>query len=76
MAKKPSSRDYAAIRALVERWRDKELKSREESGRIRRTIKEATGAEERCLVRAEVWHNCADDLTAECVSYREFLDKF
>jgi len=47
---------------LIERWRKQAMDSREESGRIRRTIKEATGAEERCLVRAEVWDKVADEL--------------
>lgn len=47
---------------LVRRWRTQAKQSREEAGRIRRTIKEPTDAEERCNVRAEVWDNCADEL--------------
>jgi hypothetical protein len=50
--------------SLAAHWKDKATKSREEAGRIRRTIKAPTDAEERCLVRAEVWDKCAEQLLA------------
>jgi hypothetical protein len=33
-----------------------------EAKRIRKTIKDVSGAEERCLLRAEMWDSCADQL--------------
>ena len=54
--------DAAWMQQLASTWRAKAVESLEESGRIRRTINDATGAEERCLVRAEVWDKCADEL--------------
>ena len=50
------------ILGLSRKWRDRAIASREEAGRIRRTIGEPTGAEERCNVRAEVWDQCANDI--------------
>jgi len=50
--------------ALSVKWRAKSVASREEAGRIRLTVKEETGAEERCNVRAEVWDANADELDA------------
>lgn len=49
---------------LIYDWRRKAVASREEAGRIRRTMKAATDAEERCNVRAEIWEQCADELEA------------
>jgi len=46
---------------IAEKWSNKAIASREESGRIRRTVHDATEAEANCLVRAEVW----DDVSAE-----------
>lgn len=50
--------------ALAKEWRKKASDSRDEADRIRRTVKQATGAEERCMVRAEIWEQCADALEA------------
>lgn len=50
---------------LAIRWRQQANDSREEAGRIRRTIKAPTDAEERCNVRAEVWDQCANELLAD-----------
>lgn len=47
---------------LYEKWRNKAITLREEAGRIRRTIKSETGAEERCNVRAEIYDKCASEL--------------
>lgn len=49
---------------LAESWKAKAVESREEAGRIRRTIKAATDAEAYCNVRAEVWDKCAEELLA------------
>lgn len=50
------------LQELIAQWRQKAITSREEATRIRLTIKEPTGAEERCNVRAEVWDQVADAL--------------
>jgi hypothetical protein len=52
------------IAALEGKWRDMAVISREESRRIRRTVYVATEAEANCLIRAEVWDGCADELSA------------
>lgn len=52
----------ASIRLHIDKLHGKAIESREESGRIRRTINQATDAEERCLVRAECWDKEADEL--------------
>ncbi len=49
---------------LASKWEQQAIASREEAVRIRRTIKAPTGAEERCLVRAEIWDKCAEELRA------------
>lgn len=54
----------AAVRELRDKWERQATESREEAGRIRRTIKDPTDAEERCNVRAEVWEWCSAELTA------------
>lgn len=46
------------LHGMLERLREKALLSREESGRIRRTVHVATDAEAFCLVRSEVWDGC------------------
>jgi hypothetical protein len=54
------------VARLVDGWKNKAIELREEAGRIRRTVKEPTGAEERCNVRAEIYGKCAvQALTAE-----------
>ncbi len=50
------------VMKLVREWRDKATASREEAGRIRRTVKAVTEAEVNCNIRAEVWDQCADAL--------------
>jgi hypothetical protein len=50
------------LKNLAETWRKKATESREESERIRGTVKAVTGAEERCLTRAEIWDACASEL--------------
>ena len=50
------------ITLLCERWRAKAITLREEAGRIRRTVKCATGAKVRCIVRAEIYDTCAIEL--------------
>lgn len=52
------------LQQLIQAWRTKAIASREEAGRIRHTIKEATDAEERCNVRSEVWEQCVEELMA------------
>jgi hypothetical protein len=52
----------AELEKLVEKWRKMAVMSREEAGRIRRTVMEATEAEANCFVRAEVWDKNADEL--------------
>ena len=47
---------------LCAKWRGQATDLREEANRIRRTVKQATGAEERCNVRAEIYDKCADEL--------------
>jgi hypothetical protein len=49
---------------LTQRWKTAASNSRKEASRIRRTVKQATDAEARCNVRAEVWDRCADELAA------------
>ncbi len=48
--------------SLPAKWRRQAKESREEAGRIRRTVKGFTDAEKRCLVRAELWEKCAEEL--------------
>ena len=50
------------ILELSEAWRKQAVALREEATRIRQTVKQATGAEERCNVRAEIYDKCADSL--------------
>jgi hypothetical protein len=52
----------AQIQQLADKWRQRAIDMREEAWRIRRTIKQATGAEERCNVRAEILDKCGDEL--------------
>ena len=52
------------IGELCAKWRSIATELREESNRIRRTVKQSTGAEERCNVRAEIYDKCADELEA------------
>ena len=47
---------------LCAKWRAEAVALREEAERIRRTIKSATGAEERCNARAEIYDKCASEL--------------
>jgi hypothetical protein len=51
-----------ALREMVSEWRKLAIASREEAGRIRRTIMEVTEAETNCYVRAELWDKCADEM--------------
>ena len=46
---------------ISDKWRQKASDSRAEASRIRQTIKMPTDAEERCLVRAEIWDMCANE---------------
>lgn len=48
-----------AMNTSADLWTTKAIASREEAGRIRRTIKAPTDAESNCYVRAEVWDGCA-----------------
>jgi hypothetical protein len=57
------------IQLTAKRLREKAAISREESSRIRGTIKAPTDAEERCLVRAEVWDQIAHELEAAITSH-------
>ena len=50
------------IKTLIVEWRKKATESRDEARRIFKTVKELTGAEERCIVRAEMWEQCASEL--------------
>lgn len=50
--------------ALEAQWREKARLSLEESSRIRKTIGHETDAEMRCVVRADCWKQCADQLAA------------
>ncbi len=50
------------IAVYREAWINKAAELREEAGRIRRTVKQGTGAEERCNVRAEIYDKCAEAL--------------
>lgn len=63
VANPPESNHQAEIE-LVKRWRASAKESREEAVRIRRTVKAATDAEERCNVRSEMWELCANELAA------------
>lgn len=54
----------AWIERLAEEWRRRATASMEEAGRIRRTVVVATEAEANCMVRAELWDKCADELAA------------
>jgi hypothetical protein len=47
---------------LIKYWRTRATEAREEAMRIRSTINEATDAEMRCNLRAEMWERCANDL--------------
>lgn len=47
---------------IASTWAMKATDSREEAGRIRRTIKAPTDAEAYCNARAEVWDKCAAEL--------------
>ena len=47
---------------LIARWRKLATDSRDEAGRIRRTVFVATDAEANCFIRAEVWDGVADEL--------------
>lgn len=49
---------------MIIEWREQAITLREEADRIRRTVKAATDAEERCNVRAEIYDKCADSLDA------------
>lgn len=60
---------------LSDWWKAQANASREEAGRIRRTIKAATDAEERCNVRAEIWDECAKALTTKLALYRALEGK-
>ena len=61
----PSERVSAEeLAELIAKWRNAAIDSREESDRIRRTVHVATYAEANCMVRAEVWCVCADELEA------------
>lgn len=52
------------LRTYVVEWLTKATNSRDEAKRIRNTIKAPTDAEERCIVRAEVWEQCAAQIEA------------
>jgi len=52
------------LRKLIAEWRFSAFQSREEAGRIRRTVNIATPAESNCIIRAELWDQCADSLEA------------
>jgi hypothetical protein len=62
-----------ALEELVEKWRNKAVESREESGRIRRTVYVATDAEANCLIRADVWDADADELATALARVRQQL---
>jgi hypothetical protein len=47
---------------LIAKWRKQALDSREEAGRIRRTVMVATDAEANCYIRAELWDKNAEEL--------------
>lgn len=44
------------------KWKSNASDARKEAGLIRKTIKAYTDAEERCLVRADIWEICAGEL--------------
>lgn len=52
------------IEKLATRWQYKAQASRDESSRIRSVLKQPCDAEERCVVRALVWDDCAANLLA------------
>jgi hypothetical protein len=52
------------LREFPGKLRKKAIASREEAGRIRRTVHVATDAESNCQVRAEVWDDVAAELQA------------
>ena len=60
--KEPLPHEPSPCQKLVAKWRSRATDSFLEADRIRQTIKEATDAEERCNVRAEVWEQCASEL--------------
>jgi len=47
---------------MVDALHKRATESREEAGRIRRTVLVATDAETNCMVRAEIWDEDADAL--------------
>lgn len=57
-----SERLRERVEELVKKLRQRAIESREEAGRIRRTVYEPTEAEVNCNVRAEVWDDVADEL--------------
>ncbi len=48
---------------LAKEWREKATASRQEAARIYLTVKMHTEAENNCLIRAEVWEQCAAAIT-------------
>lgn len=54
--------DGNRLEELYKEWRFKAEESRKEAVRIHRTVKCDTSAEERCIVRAIVWEDCAKQL--------------
>ena len=64
------------LEGLIARWRKLATDSRDEAGRIRRTVFVATDAEANCFVRAEVWDGVADDLAPILAGLRELRDKW
>ena len=59
---------------LIARWRKLATDSRDEAGRIRRTVFVATDAEANCFVRAEVWDGVADELAPILAGLRKLSE--
>lgn len=59
---KPTDQELQELREIAEEWKNKAQHSRAEANTMRRTVKKETTAGDRCIVRAEVWDQCADDL--------------
>jgi hypothetical protein len=57
------------LERLAVQLRERAVQSREEAGRIRRTVYVATDAESNCMVRAELWDNLDAELRALLASH-------
>ena len=47
---------------LASTWRNKAKQSRKEAARIRSAVGCITDAEDNCILRAEMWEQCAHEL--------------